>query len=79
MTVGGERWVTEYLPKDDYRASELTAPYVYALISKPVGYRLIAGYHMLDDGDDGHDFRVTLKAGNLIAARCDAGLIAKFC
>jgi hypothetical protein len=59
VTARGEQWVSERLPKDDYRVSDLSnfgsrAPSVYTLISKPAGYRLVAGYHMTqdDEGDD---------------------------
>lgn len=51
VTASGEQWVTERLPKNDDRVSDSAPPSVCSLISKPLGYRLLAGYHMLQEDD----------------------------
>lgn len=52
VTRYGERWIVDQLPRDDYAESADSSPQsVDQLISKPVGYRLIKGYNLLE-GDD---------------------------
>lgn len=51
VTVRGDRWVTERLPKNEDRVPDPAPPSVSSLISKPVGYRLIAGHHLLQGND----------------------------
>jgi hypothetical protein len=47
VTRRGDRWVSDQLPKDDYNFPDEAPPPVDSLISKPIGYRLIAGHNLL--------------------------------
>lgn len=51
VTRSGDRWVRDPLPKDDYKTPNPAPPSVHALISKPVGYRLVAAHNLLRDDD----------------------------
>ena len=51
VTRRGDRWVSDRLPKDDYNFSDEAPPSVDSLISKPIGYRLVAGHNLLHTDD----------------------------
>lgn len=51
VTRRGDRWVSDQLPKDDYNFPDEAPPSVDSLISKPIGYRLVAGHNLLHRND----------------------------
>lgn len=50
-TLYGDRNLPDPLPADDYKIPDDAPPTVDALIRKPVGFRLVAGYNLLRDDD----------------------------